>query len=67
MNTPDIFARSGISLERLRVFLQIADAGSMAEAAPGDPVRQSQFSRQLKELEEALGASLTVRSVGGCG
>lgn len=61
MKTPDILSRSGISLERLRVFLQIADAGSMAEAAPGDPVRQSQFSRQLRELEGAMGAPLTER------
>ena len=61
MNASDIFARSGISLERLRVFLQIADAGSMAEAAPDDPVRQSQYSRQLKELEIAFSAPLTQR------
>ena len=61
MNKIELISRSGISLERLRVFLQIADAGSMAEAAPDDPVRQSQFSRQLKELESAFGAPLTRR------
>jgi DNA-binding transcriptional LysR family regulator len=61
MNMTELLSRSGISLERLRVFLQVADAGSMAQAAPDDPVRQSQFSRQLKELEIAFGAPLTKR------
>jgi DNA-binding transcriptional LysR family regulator len=51
----------GISLERLGSFLKVADAGSFVRAAEGDPVRQSQFNRQVSELEKALGAPLTAR------
>lgn len=52
----------GLSLDRLGSFLQVADAGGLSRAAPGEPVRQSQLSRQLKELETALGQSLFVRT-----
>ncbi|MDP1828085.1 MAG: LysR family transcriptional regulator [Archangium sp.] len=52
----------GLSLDRLSSFLQVADAGGLARAAPGEPVRQSQLSRQLKELETALEQSLFVRT-----
>jgi len=51
-----------LSLERLRTFCEVADAGSMAKAANGDAVRQSQFSRQIKELEEHFGRRFTERS-----
>ncbi|MFO0599777.1 MAG: LysR family transcriptional regulator [Myxococcaceae bacterium] len=57
--------RRGLSLDRLASFLAIADAGGLSRAAPGDPVRQSQLSRQLKELELALGQPLFVRSPRG--
>lgn len=57
--------RRGLSLDRLASFLVIARAGGLARAAPGDPVRQSQLSRQLKELEVALGQALFVRARGG--
>lgn len=52
----------GLSLDRLSSFLKIADAGGHARAAPGDPVRQSQLSRQLKDLETALGQQLLLRT-----
>jgi DNA-binding transcriptional LysR family regulator len=52
----------GLSLDRLNSFLAIADARGLARAAPGDPVRQSQLSRQLKELETALGRPLFLRT-----
>jgi DNA-binding transcriptional LysR family regulator len=52
----------GLSLDRLGSFLEIADAGGLARAAPGEPVRQSQLSRQLKELETALGRPLFLRT-----
>ncbi len=52
----------GLSLDRLHSFLAIADAGGLARAAPGDPVRQSQLSRQLKELETALGRPFFLRT-----
>src|SRR4030095_8519532 len=58
---PELFSRSGLSLDRLRSFLAIADAGSIVRAASDDPVRQSLFSRQVRELEEFFGAELTRR------
>lgn len=59
---PRLFSRSGLSLERLRTFLEVTEAGSMAKAADGDVVRQSQFSRQIKELEEHFQRKFTERS-----
>lgn len=56
-----LFSKSGLSLDRLRSFLEMAEAGSIAKAAPGDVVRQSQISRQIRELEEFFGAELTQR------
>jgi DNA-binding transcriptional LysR family regulator len=56
-----LFSISGLSLERLRTFLAVSDAGNIARAADGDPVRQSQFSRQIKELEAFFGVALTRR------
>lgn len=52
----------GLSLDRLSSFLAIAEAGGLSRAAPGEPVRQSQLSRQLKELETALGRPLFLRT-----
>lgn len=52
----------GISLERLRSFSEVVRAGGISQAAGGDPVKQSLFSRQIKELETALGTSLFDRS-----
>lgn len=52
----------GLSLDRLASFLRVADAGGLARAAPGEPVRQSQLSRQMKELESALQQSLFLRT-----
>lgn len=57
-----LFSRSGLSLERLRSFLDMAEAGSIAAAAPGDTTRQSLISRQIRELEEFFSAELTVRN-----
>lgn len=52
----------GLSLDRLGSFLRVADAGGLALAAPGDPARQSQLSRQMTELESALKQVLFVRA-----
>lgn len=57
----DLLARSGLSFDRLRNFLLVAEAGSMVKASGGDPVRQSLFSRQIRELEEFFGTQLTQR------
>lgn len=56
-----LFSRSGLSLDRLRSFLEMARAGSIAKAAPHDATRQSLISRQIKELEEYFGVELTCR------
>ena len=58
----DLLARKGVSLDRLRAFLEVFEAGGIARAAPLRAVRQSQLSRQLKELETALGQALFVRA-----
>lgn len=54
----ELFSRNGLSLERLRAFADIVSAGGPTRAANGDATRQSQYSRQLKELEEFFGAEL---------
>jgi len=56
-----LFAERGLSLERLRVLVEVHAAGSIARAAPGDPVRQSQYSRQLRELSEFFGCEVARR------
>lgn len=56
-----LFAEHGLSLERLRTLQEVASAGSIAAAARGDSTRQSQYSRQLKELEQFFGTTLTRR------
>jgi DNA-binding transcriptional LysR family regulator len=55
-------AVSGFTVERLRAFCKIAESGSIVLAAKGDPTRQSQFSRQVKELEEFFGTKLVERA-----
>jgi DNA-binding transcriptional LysR family regulator len=49
---------SGVSLERLEALCLVVQAGSIAQAAVDDPSRQSQFSRQIKDMERALGKPL---------
>jgi DNA-binding transcriptional LysR family regulator len=56
-----IFDRQGLSLDRLRTFCEIAHVRGITRAAKGNVVRQSQFSRQLKELENYFEAELFVR------
>lgn len=56
-----LFSLSGLSLDRMRSFLMLAEAGNLAKAAKGDATKQSQFSRQIKELENFFGVALTRR------
>lgn len=56
-----LFNRSGLSLDRLRNFVLIAQAGGISLAAGGDPGRMSLFSKQIKELETFFGVALTRR------
>lgn len=52
----------GLSLDRLESLSQIVSQGSIAQASGGNPNRQSQFSRQIAELEEWFGMPLMDRS-----
>jgi DNA-binding transcriptional LysR family regulator len=60
----NLFANSGLSLERLKTFREIAAAGGITAAAGDDSNRQSQYSRQLKELEKYFGVELLKRGHG---
>jgi len=51
-----------VSIDRLNTLCAVVEAGTIATAAGPDLNRQSQFSRQLKLLEAALGVSLFERS-----
>ena len=59
-----LFANSGLSLERLKTFREIVAAGGITAAAGEDSNRQSQYSRQLKELEKYFGVELLRRGHG---
>ena len=56
-----LFSEGGLSLERLRALIEVHDAGSIANTAPGDAVRHSLYSRQLRELSEFFGHEMTHR------
>ena len=56
-----LFDVTGLSLDRLRSFLRVVEAGNLTKAAQGDVTKQSQFSRQIKELEGFFGVALTRR------
>lgn len=56
-----LFDISGLSLDRLRSFLLVVEAGGPTKAAKGDNTKQSQYSRQIKELEGFFGVALTRR------
>ncbi len=56
-----LFTAAGLSLDRLRALVEVGAAGSIAKAAGGDPIKQSQFSRQIKELEDFFQAKLVER------
>ena len=51
----------GFSLDRLNTFRRVVEAGSIAVAADHDPNRQSQYSRQIRQLEESLQRTLFER------
>jgi DNA-binding transcriptional LysR family regulator len=60
-----LFAESGLSLDRLRALVEVGAAGSIVKAADGEPVRQSQYSRQIKELEDFFRVKLIERQAKG--
>jgi DNA-binding transcriptional LysR family regulator len=57
----ELFSERGLSLERLKVLVEVHDAGSIAGTAPGNAIRHSQYSRQLRELSEFFGREMTHR------
>ena len=57
-----IFSRNGMSLERLMTLERVVGAGGIAVAAGRDPTLASQMSRQIGELEKALGVPLLDRT-----
>lgn len=56
-----LFAESGLSLDRLKSLLAVGAAGSIVKATGGDLVKQSQYSRQIKELEDFFRVKLIER------
>lgn len=52
---------AGLSLERLRSLVEVEATGGIAAAAPDDPVRQSQISRNLAQLESYFSVELKRR------
>lgn len=56
-----LLSETGLSLDRLANFLEVADAGAIAAVAQGDPSRQALLSRQIKELETFFAVKLTRR------
>lgn len=54
--------KKGFSIERLAALASVAEHGGIMNAAGGDPVRQSQLSRQMKELEGFFDFALLDRS-----
>lgn len=54
--------KSDITLERMKTFVRVAERGSLSAVARELGVGQSTVTRQLRELEEALGVPLISRT-----
>jgi DNA-binding transcriptional LysR family regulator len=61
MTIDELFLR-GLNLEKLRSFLEVAQAGSVTKAAKGIQSRRSLMSRQIGELEKTLGFDVFSRN-----
>lgn len=61
MSAFDELFHRGLSLEKLRAFLEVARTESVTVAAKGEPSRRSLMSRQIGELEQTLGLELFTR------
>jgi len=57
----ELLSVGGLSLDRLKNFCAVAEAGGIARVADGDPAKQSLYSRQIRELEQFFGVELTRR------
>ncbi|HEV7307941.1 LysR family transcriptional regulator [Ensifer sp.] len=54
--------RSDVTLERMRTFVRVAERGSLSAVARELGIGQSTVTRQLRELEEAIGVPLLSRT-----
>jgi len=57
----NLFKHTGLSLERLRSFCLVVEAGGFNKAAGENEYKQSQYSRQIADLEKFFGCSLFLR------
>lgn len=62
MKTSGLRGKRGFDLHELRVFLAVAEAGSMTAAAGRLGLTQSAVSQLIRQLEECMGAVLIDRS-----
>jgi DNA-binding transcriptional LysR family regulator len=53
-----LFLKDGFTFPRIRAFVEVAAAGGIAKAVGPDPARQSQYSRQIGELEDFFGVEV---------
>ena len=60
MFADELFLKKGLSLEKLKNFVDVANAGGIAKVTD-DVNRQSLISRQIKEMEGFFGVELTRR------
>src|SRR5262245_32488266 len=56
----ELFSKRGFTLRNLQLLRDLEDAGSLVKVDDNE-TRQGQYSRQLKEMSEALGIVLTER------
>ena len=54
--------KSDVTLERMRTFVRVAERGSLSAVARELGIGQSTVTRQLRELEEAIGVPLLSRT-----
>jgi DNA-binding transcriptional LysR family regulator len=54
--------KSGMELRHLRYFLAVGEASNLSKAAAQLRVSQSSLSRQMQDLEDAIGVDLLRRS-----
>lgn len=52
----------GLSLERMRTFVRVAERGSLSATARDLDIGQSTVTRHINELEEAVGVPLLGRT-----
>ena len=58
----NLVGRKNFSIDRLATLCHIAEAGSIGAATGGNANQQSQYSRQISELESFLGIDLLDRN-----